>query len=119
MAIDELGPKTFLLSRGIKMKISTVLSVTFCALTLSACAIPHPQMVWAPEKGKSESAFHTDRFECLKISDASNAPAVMVAHDPLIGSYQYDASEVNRDQLFAACMNAKGWKFIPAAVSQH
>lgn len=83
-----------------------------CALALSACAIPQPRMIWATTNGKGDAAFATDRFECLKVADASNPPAVGVGIDPLGYAYQYDMNDGNKDQLFGACMNAKGWKFV-------
>lgn len=98
---------------GIVIKPAAVL---ICALALSGCAIPQPRMIWAPANGQkfTDAKFKTDRFECLKISDASNPPAVGVGIDPLGYAYNYDMNDGNKDQLFEACMNAKGWQFVPA-----
>lgn len=83
------------------------------AFGLSGC-IQQQTMIWV-NPNKDHTAFVADRFECLKVAATATPPAVAVKQDPMFGAYEYDVNEENRDNLFGACMNAKGWVFKPAA----
>jgi hypothetical protein len=66
---------------------------------------PPPPMVWRRARA-SQVDFARDRYACLREAQQPMTTAVVGA-----GGI---ASVVTNDQLFGACMNARGWGLTPA-----
>jgi hypothetical protein len=82
------------------------------AFTLTACAT-QPAMIWV-NAHPAKHDFKQDRFACLETSAKATPPATATGRDMFGDPYQYDVNAGTRDQLFAACMNAKDWTLQPA-----
>lgn len=80
---------------GIRIAIGCLVS-----FSMMACA---PKPLWV-KPGETQSAFATDRYDCLQNSQAQGSRGFANAYFAGTSSGQY-----TNDQLFSACMNAKGW----------
>jgi len=80
-------------------------------LILSGCATTTP-MVWY-KSGASQEEYSRDRYNCLR-----------EAQQPVTGSYvnryagESSGQIITNNQLYSACMNAKGWFLEPSNPQQ-
>lgn len=65
-------------------------------------------MVWYNPHPKKHD-FAKDRYECLQGAMQSSPPTSASGTDIFGDPYSYDMSSDTRNDLFIACMNAKGW----------
>lgn len=84
------------------------------ALVLAACA---NQNVWVKD-GASQQEFNSDRYACMHDSSTAAPPAAgLFTYNG--NFYPVDVNQGNRNQIFDACMQAKGWYLSsPQALKQ-
>lgn len=91
-----------------RIKTIAVFSVVF---VLTGCQ--HP-MVW-DKPGATNESFYKDRYACMQTSSAAapSAPNLMMLSGANPMLLPVDMNQGNRNQLFDACMNSKGYQLIP------
>lgn len=90
-----------------------LMTLPMLCLQLVACA-PQTQVIWSNPKPERHN-FDKERYACLK--EASNlAPSEAANGIDMFGDpYSYDLTANNRETLFTACMNTKGWRLTQVA----
>lgn len=90
------------LLKGQQMPVNMQSFCVASAVALAACA-PLPETTWQ-KSGATQNDFSTDRYACLQESQQRVSNATVNGYGG-----RADSGVITNGNLFAACMNARGW----------
>src|SRR5574338_492834 len=91
------------------------LALILLAVTLAACATPSPQLYWY-KAGASQQDFARDDYQCRRENTVTGSDITYTPPNPFLPGGMVTTTptvDVNAD-LFARCMNARGWSLQEA-----
>lgn len=85
----------------------------FSILVLALLSACEPQRYWMPE-GATSQEFNQEKYECLQNATymVPAAPGQFTLSGPNPMVLPVDMNNGNRNNLFSACMNSKGWFIV-------